>query len=83
MKNTQFEEYEYTIGSYFLPALFNGDYSGLEIEEYNELIDWCKYVEIGEGHWAGGSEDDHEEFTRCEVTGLGGDCHRVIWMRRV
>ena len=79
----KFEEYDYRIGSHFLPAIFNGDTSGLNEEEIKWLNHFEKNYCPGEGHWAGGDEEDHEEFARCEITGMMGDCHNVVWMQRV
>jgi len=78
-----FLEHEYIIGSHYLPALFNGDDSNLEEGEAAEFDAWAADAQVGlAGHWAGGGEEDRLEFAECEVTGLMGDCHRVVWMQR-
>ena len=81
-ERSPFEKYEYIIGSHFLPSIFNGDDTGLEQEEIDDLAAFCSRAETGDGHWSGGDEDDHLEFAECDVTGLRGDCYRVIWNRR-
>lgn len=62
----------YVIGSHFLPALINGDYTGLEDHEERELDVFLDAVGC-KGHW------DYAEagFTRCEITGLMDDCYEV------
>lgn len=63
---------EYTIATYFLPALINGDITYLEDEEHEQLDKWVDKVRAGRvGHW---SVPDYEEldFARDDVTGLYG-----------
>jgi len=73
----KFDHIEYTIGEHFLPALINGDYSGLEDSEIEQFDDFLRgagadYPAASSGHWA--VEDDGENFTRCEVTNLFSRC---------
>lgn len=66
------EPIEYTIGEHFLPAIINGDYSGLEDEEEGMLNAFLQ--SIGTGTWDCG---DEVGFALCEVTRLWGDCVEV------
>lgn len=66
----QFDTYTYTIGSHFLPALINGDETGLEDSESEQLEGFLRTVPAG-GHWS--YEDcDAFDFARCDVTNLMG-----------
>lgn len=77
-------EFEYVIGSHFLPALFNGDVTGLddaecaEIERFEEVaraFAAIEYPDMASAHWD--YDETGEGFARCEVTDLMGDCCRV------
>jgi hypothetical protein len=66
-------EYDtYTIASHFASAIENGDYSGLEDSEVEELEDFLNTLPRGYHTWQW-SEDD-EEFATDEVTGLKASC---------
>ena len=65
--------FEYRISSHYLCALINGDYSGLDDSEEGLFNEWLDAVNIKPGsHWQ--VEDDGENFTQCEVSGLSSDC---------
>lgn len=64
----------YTIASHFLPALINGDYTGLEDHEDLALDAFLAEVAC-KGHWS--CAEEGAGFTRCEVTGLMADCYEV------
>lgn len=76
----KFDYVEKRIGSYFLPLLVNGDASGLEASEIEALTAF--QLEVSRGrvpssfHWTV-VDDSHEDFTRCAVTGLMGECETV------
>ena len=65
------ETYTYNFPAYALSALFNGDYSGLEQEDIDNLEDFLKresYIDI----WDCG--EDEPSFTRYPEFGLACDC---------
>lgn len=74
-KRAKLEEVDsFTACDHFLPALINGDYSGLEADEERSLRRFEK--SLIEQH--GGSlnyvvNDEEPEFAHCDVTGLMGN----------
>lgn len=76
---SHFEQYEFRVSNSFLPALFNGDTSGLSPEDEVALDRFMRRVtKLGHGHWAVIEED--AGFGRDEITGLGSDRALVAWM---
>lgn len=77
-----FDQYEFTLGSWWASAVINGDYSGLTDSEEKQLtVFMAEYQDKHpRGHWDGFSEEDSQGFTRDEITGLGGDCYKVRYM---
>ena len=74
-----FDQYEFLISTSFLPALFNGDTSGLSPEDEAALDRFLvKAMKLGYGHWAELEED--AGFGRDEITGLGSTRALVAWM---
>ena len=74
-----FEQYEFRVSNSFLPALFNGDTSGLSPEDEAALDRFlAKATKMGRGHWAVIEED--AGFGRDEITGLGSDRALIAWM---
>jgi len=69
-----FDIYEYSICGHYLPAIINGDHSGLSDEEEAELNIFLDSV-VGRlgGHWSVDSEEP--SFMRDEVSGLMADCY--------
>lgn len=67
----QFDTYIYTIGAHFLPAIINGDESGLETYEQNLLASFD--ANLPSGHWSFDSADDGH-FARCDITGEMSQC---------
>ena len=69
--------YEYTIGSHFLSAIVNDDYSGLDGEDERQLKDFLESLPpaAAGGVWI--VQDDEAHFARCEVTDLYADCLTV------
>lgn len=81
----KFDYIEATIGSHFLPALINGDLSGISARDQNDLAAWELDILIqaqetgnGAGHWSTGYGRD--EFGVCDVTGFRGDVEIVRYM---
>ena len=70
-----FEQYEYSICGAYLPAIINGDYSGLDDDEEKTLNSFLHYVfeAHGAGHWSVDSEES--SFQECEVSDLMADCY--------
>ena len=64
----QFDTYTYTISAHFLPALVNGDDSGLSDDESRALLAFELDLP-GNGHWSADDADSFD-FARCDVTGL-------------
>ena len=67
----KFDSMEYTIGSHFACPLVYADYSGLTDEEEKALEAWLEQNEFRGGHWDIG---ETQEFARCEISGLMGEC---------
>lgn len=63
----------YRIAAHFMPAIINGDTTGLEAGEEKELDAFLQWV--GVGVWD--CDDDEPQFTQDEVTGLWADCFEV------
>lgn len=65
-----------TVGNHFVPALYYGDYSGLDDNEIEALESFVqlKGDEIGDTCDAG--------FDECEITGMRGDCAHVFIKER-
>lgn len=59
----------YYIAAHFMPAIINGDTTGLEAGEEKDLDAFLHWV--GVGVW---DCDDEPQFVRDEVTGLWADC---------
>ena len=81
-----FELKDWTISTHLLPALVNGDYSGLADDEVHILDNWLDYATEG---WTDANEQEwvyaHEavldgtedEFGRCEITNMRGSVQIV------
>lgn len=65
----------YQVEEYYLPAIINGDYSGLSDTEGGVLDNWIEAETQGMGsyHWECVPEHG-SEFTDCDVTGLKSKC---------
>lgn len=69
-----FSKRTYIIADVYLPALINGDSTGLTDEDDQALDLFLDAVGCS-GHWSYAEEG--EGFARCEVTGLYADCCEV------
>lgn len=69
-----FDYYQYDICGHYLPAIINGDYSGLSDAEEAEVNHWLDTLpaEAAYGHWD--ISDECPDFRRDDVSGLMGDC---------
>lgn len=86
----KFESITYRIGEQFLPALVNGDWSGLSDEEAEQFEAWfeaasAEWADFKGNKWVYAHEsvsDNREEFAKCEVTGLMGNVCDVEFLFR-
>lgn len=81
-----FIEYTYTIARHYLPALINGDPSGLTDQESADLEQFEAQVihddaDGAAGHWSY-DDSDADNFKRCAVSGLDADCVTVTYNAR-
>jgi hypothetical protein len=70
--------YDYRIGSHFLPALINDDFSGLSDEDESAYASWvCRCYDNAKSDgwtefiWV---ENDAAGFAKCNITNLFNDC---------
>jgi len=68
------EHDERTVAGHWLPAIFNGDYSGLTEEEENSLENWLGSLPANASL---APDMDGPFFAEDEVTGLMADCYTV------
>lgn len=81
-----FELKDWTMSTHFLPALVNGDYSGLADDEVHIFDNWVAYATE---EWTDGNEQvwvyaheavldgTEDEFGRCEITNMRGSVQIV------
>lgn len=72
-----FETYRYTIASHFVPALINGDVTGLDANDEHKLDVFVANLPGWQGHW---EIRDDAGFARCEVTDLHAECVHVDYL---
>jgi hypothetical protein len=86
-----FEEIKYTVGAWALPYLVNGDASGLEDGEQEQIDEWLReatasWRDTDDNLWVFAHEsvdtDSHDEFARDDITGLHGSVYTVSMMFR-
>lgn len=72
---------EYTVCSHFLPAIINGDESGLEQEDCDALAAWLESedLDLNYGHFSTES-DEETSFKMCDITGLRGNTVTLTWV---
>ena len=71
MANIQLIE-EATIAECFICAIEYNDITGLDDKEENQLNDWLENYQYCVFEYR-----ESEEFTKCEITGLLGNCVNV------
>jgi hypothetical protein len=64
------------MAGHYLPALINGDYSGLSDTEQDELDSWFKEYKDSGAIYTFNVSDDTEYAEDC-VTGLMSDCYKL------
>jgi hypothetical protein len=72
---------EFTIGSHFLPALINGDDSGLNAEETVDLDIFDRFIRAnqGQGHWSV-PKGAGPELAICEINEIMSDCLTIEYV---
>ena len=70
----KFDYYAYHLASHYLPALINGDYTGLTDWEEAELKAWVDSLPVS-GHFEVISEES--DFKQCDICELHADCYEV------
>ena len=69
------DTYEYTVAEYWLPAIIDGDYTGLTDGEEKKVNDWLDANQEAGAHW---DTDGHIRFDKDEISGLMADCVQLI-----
>lgn len=72
---------EYVIGSHFLSALINGDYTGLSDTEESALLAWLDTNSKPYGYWD--VLDYGNNFAVCQINNIHSDCATVRMYWRV
>lgn len=81
-----FEMKDWTMGVHFIPALVNGDYSGLADDEVHIFDNWLAYAteswfDANHQEWVYAHEavldGTEDEFGRCELTNMRGSVQTV------
>ena len=70
----------YKIAEHYLPALINGDYTGMSAEEEYALEMFLQAQGLPKGHWSPRYHYDDRDFAKCEVSGLMVDCFRMDYV---
>lgn len=69
------DTFEYTVAEYWLPAIIDGDYSGLTDNEIQDIDAWLEANQERSTHW---DTDGYIHFSRDEVSGLMADCVQLV-----
>jgi hypothetical protein len=70
----QLDHYTYHLAGHYLPALINGDFTGLSDQEEAELNTWIDSLSVS-GHFDVISEES--DFRLCDICELHADCYEV------
>jgi len=79
----EIEEYVYTIPTHFLSALINGDISGLEDSDLDDLAYIQTELQQGVGYWGMPEEEDVYFSTHSDVNNGAGDAVDLTWYKVV
>lgn len=78
------DSYTFYVASHFLPALINGDWSGMNTDDEYALNQFNKDVQhlmdrqnVLTWHWSTDADDEGDNFRHCEVTGLKAMCSKL------
>ena len=74
MSTIEFEQETLTVAEHWLPAIINGDYSGLNDEEIETLNDWLEENAKPSSVW---TTYDYPEFDRDTISGYMAKCYIV------
>ena len=77
----KFNQVEFYVAEYYLSAIINGDYSGMDTEEEEQAcIEFERNAieQYGVGHWSYDSEYS-EDFRECEISGMRANCIDLTW----
>ena len=77
----QIDHADFVIGSHFLPALINGDYTGLNDAEEAALSAWLDANSKPYSHWD--VLDHGNNFAVCQINNIHSDCATVRMYWRV
>ena len=76
------DKYTYKIADHYLPALVNGDHSGMTDAEDRELAQWIAEEFTGRGgNFIVSPTDEHDEFALDAVSGLYASVTVVDFIR--
>ena len=80
----EFAEIHYTIAIHYLPAIINDDWTGLDENEILELTTFLDRETKGnESFHAWTVPNQEPELATCEISGLYGECEKVILLVKV
>jgi hypothetical protein len=85
MKNKKFEQIEFTAPSYYACALCDGDFSGLDDREEQEIENFVAYVvkEHGHANFIYDFETEIYFSHRNDVNNLAGDVCKLTILKRI
>lgn len=72
----KFDYYTYQIGGHYLTGLINGDYSGLEDQEAQQLDAFLDNLPVNNGHFDA-MDLDNSSFSICEISGIYSETYEV------
>ena len=75
------EVFKHTVCSHFLPAIINGDESGLEEDECQAIKDWYERegFDLRYGHFSPPNGENY--YGDCEIVGMKGDVADFEWVQ--
>jgi len=65
----------FRVGSHFLSAIINRDFSGLDINESEKLLDFEKASKVKD--WICPDESSNIGYAKCDITQLYNECFLV------
>jgi hypothetical protein len=73
----KFDYYTFNIGSHYLSAIINGDYSGLSDQDETDLNRFMDTLPVKNGHFDLIDYDGETFFSECDVSGLFSECYEA------
>ena len=84
MKELEFHEVPYTVASYYIPAIINDDWSGLNDMDVLELTMFLdRNAPSGHYAWVVKAIDNEPELQRCEVSRMLATCEVLTLLTKV